>query len=170
MNWNDLVTQIAAAVIGGLILAGIIWLLTNPKIAGTWLSNRPWAVSAVTAFLVTIITFAIVWPVLGAITSRLNALEQNLRTWTLSGGGDKYGTLEEITYNKDGIAVNNTGEHDSTISTILADGKHPEQMNHILGCKKGYYMVKLQFTTQQPDGFALPIVTASQIQCAKLIQ
>jgi hypothetical protein len=64
INWHDLSTQIAAAVVAAAIIGLVGWLWPKRYSVGPWLSERPWAVSALTAIATAMIVSVIVWSVL----------------------------------------------------------------------------------------------------------
>jgi hypothetical protein len=64
INWHDLSTQIAAAIIAAAILGGAGWLWTKRDHIGDRLSAHPWSISVLASFCTAAVVSGIVWALL----------------------------------------------------------------------------------------------------------
>jgi outer membrane murein-binding lipoprotein Lpp len=186
-NWNNLSTQVGAAVIAGAILAGAGSLLANDKVVGPWLPKRPWVASTFTAFSTAIIAAAVVWSVLIVTKGWFRALDEKLTTLDDDVRRLK-GELHSLEADKAQLLTDLAGRdpapampHDEAARTYYGTvtiGESPPELGwdpilivatsewtpHTFYCDEDYYLIGLILFTEK-EGF-----DHAQIMCSKLIR
>jgi len=95
MNWNDLSTQVVAALVAAAILGAGAWLWPRRVSLGLRLKETPWAISFVTAIVTAALVSAAIGSIfarrigaspqtsdeIGAVKTRLGILQMSLQSW-----------------------------------------------------------------------------------------